>query len=150
MFGLNVFDVAKHKGINVERVNEIKVQPLNPELKSAIKKSNLCLASKCFNNVWNIVYKGVVVNAEFVLVIALDVLPIEHAILYIDGKYYDPTWEMHIGHIGKCYLKIAQFDRDNLVRVAKSASVYKDGVYVPMLDDLRNLSEFNCIFKGLN
>lgn len=53
-------------------------------------------------------------NVEYCFGYAQAIIPIEHAWVCIDGKYYDPTLEKH-SELGDAYLLLKKFNRQELL-----------------------------------
>lgn len=140
----SITDSALVKGLNPGVLIQIQVFPLPENFKRDIEKSGLCKPSRCFDNSWAIVANSVIENAQYVLALGAKVLPVEHAIICVDGVYYDPTWELHLDGVGKDYYVIEQWNKNDLFHVAKQ-SAQSDGIYPPML---RNLEQ-NVVYKHL-
>jgi len=70
-------------------------------------------------------------EAEYVLGFAAGILPVEHAWVYHDGQYYDPTWERHLDAPGNTYLEIIRLDYKTL-----TGWCYEHNLMPPSLHDL--------------
>ena len=133
----NIYDTAVVKGVNCSATKPVQVRPLPPHYKKAIEESGLCKASRCFDNSWILAVENIIPNVEYVLALGVKILPVEHAIICVNGVYYDPTWELHLGGIGKEYLVIAQWGRKDLINVAKQCSGSAKNIYPPMLKNMK-------------
>ncbi|EPR7484001.1 TPA: hypothetical protein ACGSTL_001309 [Vibrio parahaemolyticus] len=143
----NLFETADAKGINTAVTKVVHASPLPAEYRKAIENTGLCQPSRCFDNSWSIVREKVIPGAQYALVLGVRVLPVEHAIICVNGKYYDPTWEMFLGGLGKDYLVIDQWDCEELLEVAKLSLGKDGGLYPPMLRNLERSTHFKNLFK---
>ncbi|MDW2323142.1 hypothetical protein R7127_23030 [Vibrio sp. 1159] len=141
-----MFDNVVARGINPDMTTKILVSPLPAEFKQRIKESGLCRPNRCFDNCWSIVMNDLFPGTEYVLAFASRVLPVEHSIICVNGDYYDPTWEIHLGDLGTEYVLIGKWCRDELPKVAKKAKSHDGCIYPPMVRNLANSSEFASLF----
>ncbi|BDP33351.1 hypothetical protein P3602_21140 [Vibrio parahaemolyticus] len=145
-----MIDTVIAKGINPDMTTNVLVSPLPAELKQKIVDSGLCLPNRCFDNSWSIVMNDLFPGAEYVLAFACRVLPVEHSIICVNGKYYDPTWELHLGNIGTKYVMLAKWSKKELPEVAKKAKGHDGYLYPPMVRFLETSHHFNKLFLRSN
>lgn len=143
----NLLDTADAKGINTAVTKVVQASTLPAEYRKAIEKSGLCQPSRCFDNSWSIVREKVIPGAQYALVLGVRILPLEHAIICVDGEYYDPTWEMYLGGVGRDYLVIDQWNCEELLKTAQLSPGTDGGVYPPMLRNLERSPHFKNLFK---
>lgn len=144
----SIHDSAAAIGLNLAAKKTIHASPLPPALKQLIEESGHCRPSRCFDNSWLLVMKEIIPRAEYVLSLGVRVLPVEHAIICVDGTYYDPTWELHLGSVGKEYLVVDQWGKDELFSVARKSPGECGGIYPPMIRHLEKSDHFRHLFKG--
>ena len=145
-----MIDTVMAKGINPDMTTNILVSPLPEKLKQTIIDSGLCRPSRCFDNSWSIVMNDLFPGSEYVLAFASRVLPVEHSIIFVNGEYYDPTWELHLGNIGTEYVMLAKWSRKELLDVAKKAKGQDGCIYPPMVRFLETSQHFNKLFLRSN
>lgn len=122
------------------------MSPLPAELRAAIVTSGKCLNSRCFDNSWHLVMERIVPDGQYVLALGTRCLPTEHALIFVNGVYYDPTWEIYLGDIGKEYLLIAKWDRTELPMVARMSADINGDIYPPMIRTLKDSGQFGRLF----
>lgn len=144
----NIHDSAAAIGLNLAAKKIIHASPLPPALKQIIEESGHCRPSRCFDNSWQLVMNEVIPRAEYVLALGMRVLPVEHAIICVDGIFYDPTWELHLGSVGKEYLVVDKWAKDELWSVARKSPAECGGIYPPMIRHLEKSDHFQHLFKG--
>lgn len=142
--------LADSFGIKQSVCNKVEVKPLPQEYKDKIQQMNICMESKCFDNSWRIVMSDCFPNAEYALVFASLVLPVEHAIVCVDGTFYDPTWEMHINTIGKEYIVVEKWKKTDLFAVARKSEGGEEVYYPPMISTLSSNECCNYLFNNEN
>lgn len=140
------FDSALAKGLKLDSSNVFKPSQLPRHVVELILQDDLCRPSSCFNNSWKIVHSGILPGCEYVLALASVVLPIEHALIFHNGNYYDPTWQIHLGELGKEYLLIEKFTKEELQLVAKICKMEEGYLYPPMIDMLKANGNFRYLF----
>jgi hypothetical protein len=70
----------------------------------------------CYNNAFNFVHENP--TARYVIGYALSVIPIEHAWVWYEGTYYDPTWEKY-SKLGETYLPLFEYTYLELADILK-------------------------------
>lgn len=143
----NLLDTADAKGIKTSVTKVVHASPLPASYRKAIEDSGLCQHSRCFDNSWSIVRGKIIPGAQYALVLGVRVLPLEHAIICVNGEYYDPTWELYLGGVGKEYLVIDQWNCEELQKAAQLSLGKDGGIYPPMLRNLERSPHFKYLFK---
>ncbi|MBB1371263.1 hypothetical protein [Pseudoalteromonas sp. SR45-4] len=142
----SLVDSAAVIGLNSARLKVVNASPLPTDLFKLIKKSGFCKPAKCFDNSWAIVNSDLLLNAQYVLALGVKVLPVEHALIYFNGAYYDPTWEINLGSVGVEYLVIEQWAKSDLIEAANASRNQNGNIYPPMIVNLKQSLQFKYLF----
>lgn len=95
-----------------EHFEEIEVKPL-PDKYSFMKE--VAEFKGCYNNAYNFVSDNPT-SVSYVCAVGVHYIPIDHAIIEVNGEYYDPTWEAHSSIEGARYFLVRKFELRELIK----------------------------------
>lgn len=100
--------------IDVDALQEIYVEELG------VSDPHPYAPKACYNNSFDFVSRNP--GAKYVLGYGLNHMPIDHAWVKVDGKYYDPTWEVHSegGVLNRPYVPVFELGMEELFEVIKA------------------------------
>ena len=101
-------------GFDLDGLEEVEINPMAElgydEIPEIFSKPNLC-----YNNAFHFVSNHP--EAKYVVGYGHSVIPIDHAWVKVDGKYYDPSWEANSGLEGKAYVPLYELDMADLLEI---------------------------------
>lgn len=95
--------------IDFKSLQHVKVEKLDERTLNEFEQE--CMPKQCYNNAYNL---ALTYDAKYVLCYSMQFgFPIEHAIIKLDGKYYDPTYQL-FSKLHEHYYVVKEFDSDEL------------------------------------
>lgn len=101
--------------LDLECLKLVSVEPMPQEMLSEIE--DLVVPRACYNNSFFVTeFFGSRKKARYCVGYAGSFVPISHAWVWVDGNYYDPTWQVHT-KIGAFYVPFFELEGEELMEV---------------------------------